>query len=148
MVNSWKFSGLRSRSSFSALQPGSRALSRAAFIEKASNALTVTTTAVILISNPNEARALPDCYTDCNKNCIKQAPGSKDYCEFQCRDYCAQDDRRDGLSGSVSSEGGEVGWRSGFYQQGTIVQGDDNPPVIPGFKKLIDGVDLKRKENL
>ena len=43
---------------------------------------------------------------------MSSAGGSKDYCKTSCIDYCAQDDRRDGLSGSVSSDGAEFGWAS------------------------------------
>jgi hypothetical protein len=45
---------------------------------------------------------------DCLRNCNKVAPGSPDYCKESCTDYCAETDRKDGLSGSVSDEGGEV----------------------------------------
>mmetsp|Transcript_33129 Transcript_33129/g.43627 ORF Transcript_33129/g.43627 Transcript_33129/m.43627 type:complete len:189 (+) Transcript_33129:50-616(+) len=77
-----------------------------------------------------KAYALPDCFTDCFKNCKRQAPGSEAYCRENCEDYCAQDDRRDGLSGSIDAENGEVGWLSGFGFGGTIVQGEDVPPTL------------------
>ena len=59
-----------------------------------------------------------------------------------CKDYCAQEDRTDGLSGSVSSDGGE----KGILGLNTVVKGEDKPPEIkiPGLdfssdkgKKLI-----------
>ena len=43
------------------------------------------------------ANAITDCKTDCVKNCVLQAPGSKDYCLMSCSDYCDQDDRHDGI---------------------------------------------------
>lgn len=58
---------------------------------------------------PTTASAEVDCFKDCFKSCKQIAPKDPDYCTQNCRDYCAQDDRKDGLSGSVSSEGGETG---------------------------------------
>ena len=55
------------------------------------------------------ANAITDCKTDCVKNCVLQAPGSKDYCLVSCSDYCDQDDRHDGLSGSLDAVNGETG---------------------------------------
>ena len=63
---------------------------------------------------PRAALAAKDCYTDCTENCNRVAPRSVKYCENSCIDYCGQDDRRDGLSGSVSSEGAEVGLISAY----------------------------------
>ena len=57
---------------------------------------------------PLSAFAAVDCMTNCQQNCNRNAPGSKDYCKESCLDYCAQPDRKDGLSGSVSSDGAEV----------------------------------------
>mmetsp|Transcript_26379 Transcript_26379/g.40328 ORF Transcript_26379/g.40328 Transcript_26379/m.40328 type:complete len:171 (-) Transcript_26379:196-708(-) len=95
------------------------------------------------VTNPSMASAAkPDCMADCVKNCKKIAPKDSEYCLGNCKEYCAQEDRTDGLSGSVSSEGGEVG----LLGQGTVVKGEDKPPVfsIPGLdfssekgKKLI-----------
>lgn len=92
-------------------------------------------------------QAKPDCFTDCNNNCKKVVPNdTSNYCRDSCIEYCAQPDRRDGLSGSVSSEGGEVGILGGTFGQGTVVKGEDKPPIInlPGLnfnskegKKLI-----------
>ncbi len=57
-----------------------------------------------------------------------QDPG---YCLENCKSYCAQEDRTDGLSGSVSSEGGEVG----ILGTSTVVKGEDKPPSLrlPGL---------------
>ena len=64
------------------------------------------------------------------------------YCNDNCQAYCDQEDRRDGLSGSVSSEGGETG----ILGVNTVVKGEDKPPKVklPGLdfssdkgKKLI-----------
>ena len=91
---------------------------------------------------PATAVAEVDCFKDCFKNCQIIAPKDTDYCTQNCREYCAQGDRKDGLSGSVSSEGGETGIL-GTY---TVVKGEDKPPQIklPGLdfssgkgKKLI-----------
>ncbi|KAL7566231.1 hypothetical protein ACA910_011297 [Epithemia clementina (nom. ined.)] len=54
--------------------------------------------------------AKEDCYKDCFKNCRSIVPNdTSNYCDDNCRDYCAQTDRTDGLSGSVSAATGEVG---------------------------------------
>ena len=47
------------------------------------------------------------------------------YCTDSCTDYCAQDDRTDGLSGSVSAQNGEVGILGGSFGKGTVPKGDD-----------------------
>lgn len=49
----------------------------------------------------------------------------KEYCTDSCISYCAQDDRTDGLSGSVSAENGEVGILGGSFGQGTVPKGED-----------------------
>lgn len=92
---------------------------------------------------PGPADAKPDCMNDCLKNCKQIVPNdTSNYCRDTCVEYCAQPDRSDGLSGSVSSEGGETG----ILGLGTVVKGEDKPPVInlPGLnfnskegKKLI-----------
>ena len=50
-------------------------------------------------------------------------------------DYCAQDDRKDGLSGSISTEGAEFGFGSSFKlpnaPQKPTIYGDDKPPGLP-----------------
>jgi len=78
----------------------------------------------------------PDCLADCIKNCKQVVPNdTSNYCRDSCMDYCEQPDRRDGLSGSISSEGGEVGILGGTFGQGTVVKGEDKPPTInlPGL---------------
>jgi hypothetical protein len=69
--------------------------------------------------------------SDCLKNCNVLAPKDPAYCKENCDSYCAQEDREDGLSGSVSSSRGETGIL-GF---GTVVKGEDKPPSIslPGL---------------
>jgi hypothetical protein len=93
-------------------------------------------TAQQLLLNSQVVTAKPDCYTDCYKNCIALAPKDNLYCSESCTDYCLQDDRQDGLSGSISSEKGEVGILGGSFGTGTVVKGQDKPPVlgkIPGL---------------
>ena len=68
-----------------------------------------------------------DCTLDCTQNCLKVAPGSKEYCKMSCVDYCAQTDREDGLSGSISSNKGETGIFGGSID-GTTTAKDDRPP--------------------
>jgi hypothetical protein len=84
---------------------------------------------------PRSAFAAADCMADCLKNCKKIAPKDPDYCTMNCNDYCAQDDRTDGLSGSVSASSGEVGILGGTFGQGTVPKGDDRPPsfTLPGL---------------
>ena len=83
------------------------------------------------------AIAAKDCYLDCTQNCNRVAPRSVRYCETSCVDYCAQDDRRDGLSGSISSEGSEVGLLSAYDlpsratgKQRAVPYGEDRPPAL------------------
>ncbi|CAB9504863.1 expressed unknown protein [Seminavis robusta] len=93
-------------------------------------------------SAPQPALAKPDCLQDCVKNCKQVVPNdTSNYCTESCLDYCAQDDRRDGLSGSVSSEGGEVGILGGTFGQGTVVKGQDKPPAIS-----LPGLNFESKE--
>ena len=99
--------------------------------------------AVASLSQPQPAAAKEaDCFEDCFQNCKRIAPKDQQYCLDTCRDYCDQSDRRDGLSGSVSSEGGEMG----ILGLSTVVKGEDKPPEfkMPGLdfskgsgKKLI-----------
>lgn len=49
----------------------------------------------------------------------------KEYCTDSCTSYCAQEDRTDGLSGSVSAANGEVGILGGTFGQGTVAKGED-----------------------
>ena len=71
------------------------------------------------------AVAATDCFEDCLKNCKTIAPKDPEYCRNNCVDYCEQDNRTDGLSGSVSAEGGEVGILGGTFGQGTVPKGKD-----------------------
>jgi hypothetical protein len=48
-----------------------------------------------------------------------------DYCTESCTAYCAQEDRTDGLSGSVSAQNGEVGILGGSFGKGTVPKGED-----------------------
>ena len=101
---------------------------------------------IVSLAAPSTALAAADCFQDCVKNCQQIAPKNADYCQMTCQDYCDQDDRADGLSGSVSNEGGEVGILGGTFGTGTVVKGQDKPPEVklPGLdfmsgdgKKLI-----------
>mmetsp|Transcript_23128 Transcript_23128/g.41478 ORF Transcript_23128/g.41478 Transcript_23128/m.41478 type:complete len:189 (+) Transcript_23128:75-641(+) len=88
--------------------------------------------AAAVVSTPLEANAAQtDCFKDCLKSCKLIAPKDPQYCQSNCEEYCKQEDRTDGLSGSVSSEGGEVGIL-GFN---TVVKGEDKPPEVklPGL---------------
>jgi len=77
------------------------------------------------------AYAQADCLTDCMRNCKLIAPKDTQYCTDNGNSYCAQEDRTDGLSGSVSSTGGETG----ILGQGTVPKGEDKPPSLslPGL---------------
>ena len=94
----------------------------------------------LLVATPRApALAAKSCMQDCVENCNRVAPGSVRYCENSCVDYCDQDDRRDGLTGSVSSEGAEVGWLSAYDPQRflpgaaprAVPYGEDRPPALP-----------------
>lgn len=80
---------------------------------------------------PFTAQATPDCVQDCLKNCNLIAPKDPGYCKDNCVSYCEQEDRTDGLSGSVSSTGGETGILGSY----TVPKGEDRPPQIklPGL---------------
>jgi hypothetical protein len=90
--------------------------------------------AVVVPATSASARQA-DCFADCFKNCKAIAPQNPAYCQSECRDYCDQPDRQDGLSGSVSAERGEVGILGGTFGTGTVVKGQDKPPSIqlPGL---------------
>jgi hypothetical protein len=95
-------------------------------------ATSVGSFAAILFTNNRPANAAaPDCMSDCVKNCKLIAPKDPEYCQSSCSDYCSQPDRKDGLSGSVSSENGETG----ILGTTTVVKGEDKPPQlkIPGL---------------
>ena len=105
------------------------------WIDSIKTGIVLLTTQQLLLHS-QVASAKPDCYTDCYKNCIALAPKDNVYCSESCTDYCLQDDREDGLSGSISSEKGEVGILGGSFGTGTVVKGQDKPPVlgkIPGL---------------
>jgi hypothetical protein len=115
------------------LSPASAPLSRRAHLAAAA--------AVVLA--PTSALAAKDCFLDCTQNCNRVAPGSARYCESSCAEYCEADDRRDGLSGSVSADGAEVGWASAYDlkarvtgQQRGVPYGEDRPPALPDVFKL------------
>ena len=102
---------------------------------------------------PLSAAAEVDCLSDCLSNCRRLAAGSQEYCRTSCSDYCAQDDRKDGLSGSVSTEGAEFGFASSFKNpfapQKPTVYGADTPPGLPdvfgvnkALRKAVTGGDL------
>lgn len=97
--------------------------------------------ALLSFGTPLNAQAV-DCYKDCSRNCLKVAPGSADYCKESCTEYCAQDDRTDGLSGSISNTGGETGIFGGSPIEGgnSVTRESDRPPVLP---KLIPDSLLK-----
>ena len=82
-----------------ALVPPQLAPSRRAFLGQ------VTTAAAAMNLLPIAVEAAADCIQTCRKNCGRLAAGSRDYCEESCSDYCAQGDRKDGLTGSISTEG-------------------------------------------
>ena len=104
-------------------------------------AVTMAASSSVLCTEEVSAKEV-DCFQDCFKNCKQIAPKDQQYCLDTCKEYCDQTDRRDGLSGSVSSEGGETG----ILGLNTVVKGEDKPPEIkiPGLdftsgsgKKLI-----------
>ena len=99
--------------------------------------LATLVSAAALSASPTAAFAAVDCFKDCNSNCNRVAPRSIKYCESSCNDYCLQEDRRDGLSGSVSSEAAEVWWSSAYDlgakitgNSDTVVYGADRPPAL------------------
>mmetsp|Transcript_7365 Transcript_7365/g.10522 ORF Transcript_7365/g.10522 Transcript_7365/m.10522 type:complete len:157 (+) Transcript_7365:228-698(+) len=91
----------------------------------------VGTAAVLFGGTTSPVYAAADCMKDCLKNCKQVAPKDPAYCLANCKSYCDQDDRNDGLSGSVSSDGGEMG----ILGISTVVKGEDKPPSIsiPGL---------------
>ena len=106
------------------------------------------------LTMPTAASAKVDCVQDCLQNCARLAGGSLGYCKNSCLDYCDQPDRKDGLSGSVSSDGAEFGWASAFKnpfdkEQKGVVYGTDRPPGLPdvfgvnqALRKAVTGGDL------
>ena len=111
--------------------------------------------ATFVSTTPLVANAAADCMKTCLSNCARNAPGSGDYCKESCNDYCGQDDRKDGLSGSISTEGAEFGFASSFKLPGSAegikptIYGDDKPPGLPdvfgvnsALRKAVTGGDL------
>ena len=90
---------------------------------------TILTTSLIYFNDIENSNAIIDCNKDCVKNCIIQAPGSIDYCKLSCSEYCDQDDRHDGLSGSIDAKNGETGLFGGSID-GTVTRQDDKPPIL------------------
>mmetsp|Transcript_16457 Transcript_16457/g.33877 ORF Transcript_16457/g.33877 Transcript_16457/m.33877 type:complete len:178 (+) Transcript_16457:166-699(+) len=97
-----------------------------------------TTVGAVVLSSPAPASAAVDCFKDCLKNCLIIAPQDKQYCTDSCTDYCAQPDRTDGLSGSVSAENGEVGILGGSFGQGTVPKGEDKVSFPSSYGKMSD----------
>lgn len=127
-----------------ALSP-SKALSTTTILSRRNLLLTAASLPVATASVA-PAWAAADCLVDCLRNCKLLAPKDGAYCQDNCEAYCAQEDRNDGLSGSVSASGGEVGLLGGTFGSGTVPKGQDRPPAIklPGLdftsdsgKKLI-----------
>ena len=117
---------------------------RRKWIDKIKTSAALITTQQLLWNSP-VALAKPDCYTDCYKNCNALAPKDNIYCSESCTDYCLQDDRQDGLSGSIGSEKGEVGILGGSFGTGTVVKGQDKPPVLGNLPGLDFTTDSGRK---
>ena len=88
---------------------------------------------------PSATLAAKDCFADCEANCNRVAPRSGRYCEQTCGDYCLQEDRQDGLSGSVGNANAEVGLLSAYDLKAKVtggapsgvVFGEDRPPALP-----------------
>ena len=101
-----------------------------------------------LLSIPTQALAGADCIKDCTTNCNRVSGGKNDaYCGVQCEDYCGQTDREDGLSGSVSSSKGYLGWSSPLRLGSTVEYGEDRPPtvsIIP--KSLLPDASIAREK--
>mmetsp|Transcript_16562 Transcript_16562/g.29968 ORF Transcript_16562/g.29968 Transcript_16562/m.29968 type:complete len:187 (+) Transcript_16562:81-641(+) len=91
----------------------------------------VAAAATAVAGAPLEANAAADCMKECFKQCKLIAPKDPEYCQSSCGEYCKQSDRTDGLSGSVSSEGGETG----ILGMNTVPKGEDKPPEVklPGL---------------
>mmetsp|Transcript_17183 Transcript_17183/g.46631 ORF Transcript_17183/g.46631 Transcript_17183/m.46631 type:complete len:168 (-) Transcript_17183:166-669(-) len=91
--------------------------------------------AALVGAQPLAALAASDCLKTCLQNCGRLASGSGSYCKDSCAEYCDQDDRKDGLSGSVSTDGAEFGFASSFKlpnaPQKPTVYGEDLPPGLP-----------------
>ena len=55
----------------------------------------------------------------------------------RCSDHVDSRAGKDGLSGSVSSEGGEVGWTSYARAGNTVEYGEDKPPQMDILPKSL-----------
>jgi hypothetical protein len=55
----------------------------------------------VIVVAPLPAFAAADCFKDCMQSCKAIAPKDPDYCLANCKGYCEQDDRNDGLSVSL-----------------------------------------------
>jgi len=110
------------------LCPQGASLSNNPIISRRS-ALTFGVSTVCLPFAASAAEA--DCFADCLKNCKLIAPKDPAYCNENCKSYCDQPDRTDGLSGSISADNGETG----ILGYGTTVKGADSPPSLklPGL---------------
>ena len=101
-----------------------------------------------LLFIPAQALAGADCIKDCTTNCNRVSGGKNDaYCGVQCDAYCGQTDREDGLSGSVSSSKGYLGWSSPLRLGSTVEYGEDRPPtvsIIP--KSLLPDASIAREK--
>jgi hypothetical protein len=101
-------------------------------LRKVKSVVTAAALSLSLFTPLEPSHAAIDCESDCYKNCVKVAPGSGDYCKASCKDYCEQDDRTDGLSGSISNTGGETGIFGGSPVEGgsSVTRGQDRPPNL------------------
>mgnify|MGYP005839917155 CR=1 FL=1 len=128
----------RRLSSISSQPPPDTGVSRRGILEASVSGIAMTLLGG-LTAFPSTADAAADCLKDCVKNCKQIVPNdTSNYCLVTCTDYCEQPDRTDGLSGSVSSEGGEVGILGGTFGTGTVVKGEDKPPSVS-----LPGLDFK-----
>ena len=112
------------------------------------NCMLKTLATTLVFTNINLANAVIDCNQDCVKNCIVAAPGSIEYCRSSCNDYCNQDDRHDGLSGSLDAKNGETGLFGGSID-GTVTRQDDKPPVLLNIisKETMRDLMMNKKQN-
>ncbi|GMI25823.1 hypothetical protein TeGR_g4048 [Tetraparma gracilis] len=121
-------------SAYSLSPPAPRRPPPLAFVSKPLLVATLSAALLSPLASPTPAFAAADCLSDCTKNCSKLAPNDKSgYCASTCTDYCAEPDRTDGLEGSKSQDGGEVGILGAVG--GTVVDGKDRPPSmkLPGL---------------
>jgi len=96
-------------------------------------ALRPAAVAAALLLGGQSSLAAPDCQQDCYKNCLIAAPGSKDYCQSTCVEYCDDPEREDGLSGSKGSSKGETGIFGGSVDSILGTTTIDLPPKSINF---------------